>query len=225
MTDTLPDVVVVGQRRQQNGTFPAASGSGGGVGDDGGIQQDELDPDPEDPPYSPPHPCDDPVERKIWNADARAAIAVAELMNKAASLNDGSSLANREFGANLFLDSNGYVDLSDISVGGTPTPGGIPEVTIEPGGTTYLNWMGDIHNHPSGDGRLSADEWARFNDRIDAIQNLHPQRTEMSAVAAYVVVLDANAPAGYRIYAHRKGDTQNSPGQEVNPDAQPCPAT
>lgn len=222
----LDEVVVTGQRLQPNGLFPAPSGGGGGIpGDDGGIHQDELDPDNLGPDPSPPHPCDDPVGQKIWNADARAAMAVADLMNKAASLNDGSNLANREFGANLFLNSNGNIDLTEVSVGPTPTPGSIPEVTIEPGGTTYLNWMGDIHNHPSGDGRLSAGEWARFNDRIDAIQNLHPQRSELNAIAAYVVVLDANAPAGYRIYAHKKGDSQNSLGQEVNPDAQPCPAT
>lgn len=34
MTDTLPDVEVVGQRRRSNGTFPAGPGGGGGGGGD-----------------------------------------------------------------------------------------------------------------------------------------------------------------------------------------------
>lgn len=58
MTDTTTDlgtVWVVGQRRRPGGTFPPASGGGGGgiPGDSGGVHQDEVDPDPDDPGPNP----------------------------------------------------------------------------------------------------------------------------------------------------------------------------
>jgi hypothetical protein len=223
MTDpTNPgDIVVIGQRRRPGGSFPPPSGSGGGPGEDGGIHQNEVGQEPEDT-VSPPDPCADPDTRKIWDADARAAAAVSDLAAKAVSLNDGSSLSNREFGANLFLNSVGQVELSPVSVGPTPYSGTIPEVTIEPGGTTYLNWMGDIHNHPSGDGRPSGAEWSRFLNRIDAIQNLHPQRSEMVNVSMYVVARDPQTGQD-RIYAYKKGDDPDQLGMEVNPQGQACP--
>ncbi|WP_298748207.1 hypothetical protein [uncultured Brevundimonas sp.] len=64
MTDTLPDVYVVGQRRQPGGSFPTG---GGGSGDDGGIQQNEVSDDPNSP--SPGFdPCADPATALDWNA-------------------------------------------------------------------------------------------------------------------------------------------------------------
>jgi hypothetical protein len=224
MTDpTNPgDIVVYGQRRQSDGTFPTLGGGvpGGGANEPPGEDQNEIT-DPEYVP--PPNPCDHPIASKIWNADARAVAAVAALTAKAASLNDGSNLTNREFGANLFLNSAGGVSLTDVSVGPTPRPGSIPEVTIEPGGTTYLNWMGDIHNHPSGTGLLSQIERDRFDARIASIQSLHPERSEINYIAAYVVVADSSAPTGYRVYAHTRDKSASDPGQEVNPNAQACP--
>jgi hypothetical protein len=195
-------------------------GGGAGAPDTPGHTIPLAGEDPEPPPVE--DPCANPVSRKVWNADARAVAAIADLLGRATSLGDGSNLSNREFGANLYLDANGVVDLTTVSVGGTPATGDIPEVTIEPGGTTYLNWMGDIHNHPSGDGRLSHAEQLRFDSRISAIQNMHPDRVEAPWIAAYVVVVDATSPTGYRIYAHTAGSGPDDPGQEVNPNAQPC---
>ena len=225
MTDTtnLGEIVVTGQRRRNSSyAFPSPGGSGGG----GGTGYDvplTVSEDPNPPPPAEFNPCGNATSRKIWNADARAAAAVADLFAKAASLNDGSNLSNREFGANLFADDAGNVCLTAVTPGQTPTPGDFPEVTIEPGGTTYWNWMGDIHNHPSGDGRLNFNEYSRFEARIRSIRELHPQRLEMAFVAAYVVVLDSTVPLGYRIYAHRAGSGANYPGEEVNPEGQPCP--
>lgn len=218
MTDStnLGEIVVTGQRRSTPWTsFPTRTAIGSGGGE---SIYDEMDNGQGAPPPQ-PDPCSDPVHRKIWNADARAVAGIADLGARAASLNDGSSLDNREFGANLFLNSVGAVDLSDVSVGPTPPPGTIPEVTIEPGGTTYLNWMGDIHNHPSGNPLPSQEERDRFNDRIDRIQALHPDRAEMPYVAMYIVVRDSQT-GQLRVYAYRKGDIT---GSEVNPYAQPCP--
>ncbi len=227
MTDTLPDVVVTGQRRKPNGTFPSGPGGGGGGNEPGGVDQWELDEEGDPPP--PPegdgsHPCDDPVQRKIWNADAAAAAAVAALAAKAASLNDGSSLSNREFGANLFLNNAAQVESTEVDVGPPAVIGDVPDVEILPHGTTYQNWMGDIHNHPSGDGRLSTNERNLFNARIDRMIRDVPSRTDALSLAAYVVVLDPTSPHGYRIYAHNRHTGEDQLGKEVNPDAQPCPS-
>lgn len=219
----MGDITVVGQRRSSSlDDFPS-TGSTGWAGDPRPPFTDREWPDGEPPPPQEEfNPCAYETTRKIWDADARAATAVADLVAKAASLNDSSTLANREFGANLFLNSVGAVELTDISVGPTPFSGTIPEVTIQPGGTTYLNWMGDIHNHPSGDPRPSGAEWSRFVSRIDAIQSQHTQRTEVANVSIYIAVQDA-ITGETRLYAYKKGDDPEQTGNEVNPNAQPCP--
>lgn len=227
MTDTGPptnpgNIDVVGQRRTNPlDGFPNRD-AWSGVGEIGGPQG-ELTGDSDSGGSPGVDPCSVPETRKVWNADAQAAAAVAALVAKADSMNDGSTLSNREFGANLFLNGNGGVSLTSVSVGPTPTGNQIPEVTIEPGGTTYLNWMGDIHNHPSGDSRLSSGEHARFNSRISSIISMHPERAEMNDVSAYVVVADSSSPTGYKIYAHTAAKSADDPGQEVNPNAQSCP--
>lgn len=225
-THELDEIVVQGQRRRSDGTFPAGPGGGGpGGGSSGGEHQNEVeDPGTQPPEPPPPHPCDHPDARKIWNSDAAAAAAVAALAARAASLNDGSNLGNREFGANLFINNSGQVDVTEIDVGPEAVVGDIPEVEILPHGTTYLNWMGDIHNHPSGDGRLSTNERSQFNARIDRMIRDFPSRTEALALAAYVVVLDPTAPRGYRIYAHTRQTEADQLGKEVDPDAEPCPS-
>ncbi|WP_332657888.1 hypothetical protein [Brevundimonas sp.] len=225
MTDQSPTdlgtVWVTGQRRQSNGTFPSRGGGGGGSA--GGPVQRELEEEEPEEPQGQIDPCADPETARIWSADAAAARAVAALAAKAASLNDGSNLSNREFGANLYLGAAGQVELTEIDVGPEAVVGEVPEVEILPHGTTYQNWMGDIHNHPSGDGRLSANERNQFNARIDRMLRDLPWRTEALALAAYVVVLDPSSPHGYRIFAHTRHTDADQLGKEVNPDAQPCP--
>ena len=228
MTDSGPpaqldDVVTTGQRRRSP-TMPfPARGSSSGIGDTPGRTIDLAGDDPEPPPQQ-NDPCADPATALPWNADAAAAGAVAALANKAASLNDGSSLSNREFGANLYMTNTGQVEITEIDVGPEAVVGDVPEVEILPRGTTYLNWMGDIHNHPSGDGRLSTNERNQFNARIDRMIRDFPSRTDALALAAYVVILDPASPHGYRIYAHTRGTGADELGKEVNPDAVPCPS-
>jgi len=52
--------------------------------------------------------------------------------------------------------------------------------------------------------------------------NGHPER-DLSAIAAYVVVVDNTSPTGYRIFANTRDTPADQEGQEVNPLAQPCP--
>lgn len=212
----VDDIEVKGQRRLPGGVFPRPPITGGG----GGEEQEELDPDAQ--PSGGSHPCDDPETARIWNADAAAAASVAALLAKAASLGDGSNLSNREFGANLIREMDGRITLTEVSVGPTVTSGQVPNVVIQPGGATLLNWMGDVHNHPSGDGALSDVERDRFIERLDQIAQWHPER-DLSAIAAYVVVIDGSSATGYRIYAHTRDTPAGQEGQEVNPLAQPCP--
>ncbi|MFA4893660.1 hypothetical protein [Brevundimonas sp.] len=230
MTDPgypLDDITVTGQRRRPDGTYPSRGGSGGGgANEPGGTNQWELEEEDETPPEGQVDPCADPVSRKIWNADAAAAAGAAALIAKAASLNDGSSLANREFGSYLLLGANGQVNLQpNITVGDPAVLGSVPNVSIDVAGVHSGNWMGDIHNHPSGDGNLSGGEWAEFINMSSQYSATNPERAELSHVSVYVVVLDASSPTGYRIYAYNKDTPYNQLGAEVNPDAQPCPAT
>lgn len=224
--DDPGDVVITGQRRSPGGSFPSPGGGGGIPGDDGGIHQEEVDPDPEDPSASPPHPCDDPQAAKIWNADAAAAAAAAALIAKAASLNDGSTLGNREFGAQLYLGLNNSVQVTPVSVGDPAVSGQIPSVDIAWFDANPGNWMGDIHNHPSGDGRLSDGEWTNFINFLSSMSATNPERlSDLAHISVYIVVLDPSSPNGYRIHAYNRDTPYDTLGQEVNPDAQPCPNT
>lgn len=231
MTDPTPpheldEVVVTGQRRRPGGTFPAGPGGGGpGGGEGSGEHQDEVE-DPGTQPYQPPpHPCDNPETAKNWNADAAAASAAAALAAELASRNDGSNLSNREAGANLILGANNRVQIQpNISVGGPAVGGQIPNVYIDMTGVTPANWVGDIHNHPSGDGRLSDGEWNQFINFVSSISATNPERSaDLGYLSVYVVVPDATSARGYRIYAYNRDTPYNTLGEEVNPDAQPCP--
>jgi hypothetical protein len=232
MTDPTPpseldEVVVTGQRRKTPASpFPGGVGGGGGLS--GGANQQELEEEDGLPPDGAgSHPCDDPVQRKIWNADAAAAAAAAALIANAASMNDGSSLSNREFGVNLILGAGGQVQPQpNISVGDPAVPGQITNVDIDMTGVNAGNWMGDVHNHPSGDGRLSNGEWVNFINFVSSISATNPDRLpELAHVSVYVVVLDPTSPHGYRVYAYDRDSPPDTLGQEVNPDAQPCPIT
>ena len=212
----LGEIVVTGQRRRDSTEpFPERPQIVVWEG-----MFDELPPDLGEPPLD---PCADPVARRAWNSDAAAAQAAKDIVAMPASLNDGSTLANREFGTNLLVSPNGSVARPSIpiSVGGPAIPGTIPSVGIDNAGRTDENWMGDIHNHPSGDGRLSDGEWTAFINEISRL-NQTTQRADLAFVSVYVLVLDSTAEKGYRIYAYTRDTPYGELGQDVNPDAQPC---
>lgn len=112
MTDTTTDlgtIWVVGQRRAPGGNFPPASGTGGGgPGDDGGVHQDEVDPDGGGQDGPAIDPCASPDTALEWNADAAAAEAKREFERQAAERGD-DGLYSREWHAFLYQDATGRV--------------------------------------------------------------------------------------------------------------------
>jgi len=222
MTDVtdLGEIEVKGQRRRnRSDPFPMRP-----VEDGGGGPPPTSDPTaPLDPGTLDQDPCADPVKRRAWNADAAAAEAVRDMMSWAAGLGDGSTFANREFGVNLIVSLAGALSSPNVPVymGDPAVTGTVPRVIIGVDGVTDENWMGDVHNHPSGDGRLSGGEWNAFINRVSVL-GATTSRTDISSITTYVVVLDASAPAGYRIHGYTLDTPYDALGQEVNPDAQPC---
>ena len=151
----VDDVFVRGQRRGPGGAFPAPpSGGGGAPGDLGGVHQDELDPNPEPPPVSPPHPCEDPDTALDWNADAAGAEAGRKFLQKAGEIgfadapNGNPSLRNREFGAFILRGPGSSVHLTPVTAGLAGSPS---DLDIELHNTTAQNYQGDAHSHPFGD--------------------------------------------------------------------------
>jgi hypothetical protein len=238
MTDTtdLGTVWVVGQRRRPDGNFPPASGGGGGIpGDDGGIHQEEVDPDPQDPPYSPPHPCDNPETALPWNADAAGAQSADAFVSKAAGVGDTNpqtgmpTLANREFGRGLARGPNNSVWGNAVTPGLDQNPdGSTGDLTINFDPITLDIYIGDVHSHPNGNPYPSQTDWDFFllNNRL-ARENYG--RTS-ETFYLYIVTVGADGQPD-NIYVYEDGPrAANSPepprptelGPEVNPDAQPC---
>lgn len=215
-TTTLPDVVVTGQRLQPSAMYFPTKGN-----NPPGVHQQEVT--PEDGTGGgggwQPDPCSDPVSKVIWNADAAAAAAVAAFVAKSHAVGDNGSLTNREFGANLLRDASGNVTLTYVDAGSPVQPGVIPGVSIT-SGWTNTNWIGDIHNHPSGIGMPSAGEWYAFQQRVADIISAQPSRAaEMANAAIYIVV---GNPPNTQVFAFKRSSDPNQPGELVNPNGQPC---
>ncbi|MFN4288965.1 MAG: JAB domain-containing protein [Brevundimonas sp.] len=177
-----------------------------------------IDPDVE-PQYV--EPCDIPAFRDRWNADAAAASAVEAFLDHAESIGDGRTLSNREFGAFLLRGAGNTIILGNVSHGAPVVPGQVSNVVLDHTGVTYQNWMGDIHNHPSGDGRPSDEDWRVYEDFLVAVSKLGiPTHDKFM----YVVIQDASVnPPVHRIYVYSEDSDRNEIGEEVNPDASPCP--
>ncbi len=243
MTDQPPtnpgDVWVVGQRLKPDGTFPRppGGGGGGGPGDDGGIHQDELDPDNPGPDPSPPHPCDNPETALPWNADAAGAMSADKFLAKAAELgfadapNGVPNLLNREFGSFLIRGPGQSVNTGPVTPGDPrdqTDPNWVSTLTIDPTGVTAANYQGDVHSHPNGNPLPSQDDWDGF---------MRTNRTARDAGRTnetfylYIIVVDQNGgPPTIRVYQDgpRAADSPDparptTEGPEVNPDAQSCP--
>lgn len=222
MTDPLPptdlgEIVVTGQRRSSPATsFPV--GGGGGSPD----EQLEIGEDPDSGGGERPNPqCTDPEARRIWNADASAATAGREFLDRAATLGDNPPLGIREFGAALILQPDDSVTLGPVEWGQPGVPGQVPGVIIDTTGVTNQNWMGDVHSHPSGNGLPSQTDINGFLDNL-ALAEQAGRNTDN--ISMYIIVEDNNTtPPSRRIYAYNKNSDMNALGDEVNPDAIPCP--
>lgn len=215
------DVWVVGQRLQPNGLFPPPPGGGGGIpGDDGGIHQDELDPDNPSPNPSPSHPCENPATAVDWNADAAAAEAKKEFERLAAERGD-DGLYSREWHAFIYQDQNGRMYLGPV------VPGTINSVTPDTTGMTPDNLIGFVHNHPGGTIAPSGDDWAGFDSLYGWVAQWSSDGvSRANQLRQYIIARDANNPnSSIKIRAFDKDSSRGSEaaGQEVNPDGEQCP--
>lgn len=220
MTDaTNPgDIQVWGQRRQNSGLFPTAGGAAAPLPLNTPVRERR---DPESPYFD---PCQIPVSRAAWNADAEAIVAGNSIMSQASSI--GSNLSQQEFGAVLY-HYNGGIHMLPQQPGGLAVNGVIPSINLNWGTTVNAqNYRGDIHSHPSGDPRLSASERQVFVDYVNwLISNATPGMAGIyRTIAAYVMVLDSSSPTGFRMYANTVDTPLDTVGREVNPLAEPaCP--
>jgi hypothetical protein len=213
MTDTGPpaeleDVVVTGQRRppESLAPFPQRPQPATWPG-----EHAELPPNIEG---DVPDPCADPATALEWNADAAAAEAKRKFLVRASELGD-DELYQREFHAFLYRDSNGRIQVGEVSFGNRVGP--TQPSTADPNwtGITPDNIIGEIHNHPGG-GVAPGGDWERF-DGITSWISQFAGSQRASEYRHYIIaggvirVYDATSPRN------------NNPGPEVNPQGQPCP--
>jgi hypothetical protein len=233
MTDTtanLGTIWVVGQRRRPGGSFPSGSGGGGGIpGDDGGVHQDEVDPDGGGPDGPMMDPCSDPGTALEWNADAAAAAAAEEFARQAAARTPPEDLNTREWGAYLYRNPDGSVRFGPVSFGPPFTFGGNGTVTLVQGGS-MSDVVGFVHSHNSG-GHLPSDGHPGAPGDLQVLDSLITASGNPS-IRMYIVAPN-QGPAGHvprnqiNVYDStnaRSARDSFSPGPEVNPEAQPCPA-
>jgi hypothetical protein len=220
------DIVVTGQRRQANGSFP---NRGGGRGTGGPVQQER----PEDQPETVglPDPCSAPLSKAVWDADAAAAAAVASMMAAAAAA--GGSFADREVLTTIYREpGTGRIRTLPPQVGNAVDPNCVPApgqdcfagiTPTYPPYVGYDNWMGEIHSHPWSTVFSQADRDSHMGFVNTIRANFTDRANEIRYLASYIVKLDSTAPRGYRIYANDETTQVGQIGREVNPDAQPCP--
>lgn len=228
MTADLGTLPVTGQRRSTPAApFPTTTGTRGPTQNDrpedpdagGGGGRTPINAQTEEDKQ-----CKNQRNKRIWNADAATNAAIQSFLNSAVNEGDGATLSNREFGVNLVLGPNDSVAVApDVGIGGLKTPNSTPNVTIPVGGATSGTWMGDVHSHPSGDGRPSPNEFADFVARVNALIAAHPERTELANVSMYITIEIPGNPPSYQTYAYTKDSNPNVLGKEVNPQAKPCP--
>lgn len=241
MTDPTTDlgtIWVVGQRRRPGGSFPAGGGSGGGggiPGDDGGIHQDEVDPDGGSPDGSPTDPCLDTVTAQEWNIDAAAAAAAAEFdrLGRAAG-EDG--INDRERGAFLYRRADGSIGFGPLPIaegplfseGGEFVSGGLGD--IDPGSV-----VGYIHSHPQGSHRpsgpsprvgLEHGDLGFFNNYLVPLMANNGATPRMYIVARNEVGAGQTPYNQINVYDETNIESSINnfeEGPEVNPDGAPCP--
>lgn len=238
MTDPFPvgDIWVVGQRRAGPGQpVPTRGGGTSGGGDDGGgIHQNEVNESDPNEPYA-VDPCADPALAPEWNADAAAAEAAKEFVQRAAKRNPPETLNVREWGAALFEMPDGRIVLGAVSSGEhtfqNPGPEGRAGVDIDwtppPGGVL----IGMMHSHnagshlPSGSSPESLDFGnLRYIRDVRSSQNRNPDQAKIYIVSLTTRPAGHNQYAKINVYDHRNqaAAISGQEGPEVNPDATPC---
>lgn len=223
MTDTLPPVIVIGQRMTAAGTYPsrpaAPSGSGGSPSEPGGVDQNELDPDAQ-PGGGEGDPCSDPATALDWNVDAAAAKAYAYFLKRGREEdNDTDGFLSRERHVYIYQRPDGSVYFGPLATGlqgqvqGDET-GIAPDILI-----------GSVHNHPGGTWAPSGTDWSNF-DHITNWMTLHGQHARAQMYRIYVIGVDSSEGAprlSIRVYDKNSSRAPEEFGLKVNPEGQPCP--
>lgn len=224
MTDTGPptpvdDIVVRGQRRRSDGSFPTPFMGGGGGGDGGGSPalEDELDTG-EGGPFTSGHPCASTETALDWNADAAAAEALrlmeADAPNGLPDPIERSFVIARD-------PATGRVYLGQMGRG-VPFSG---EVDFDMTGIDPAHVIGLMHTHPgSGPYPSGPDRTIVF----PFFQNEIAQAGgDPSLLRLYMVggrQENGVTRTQVRVYDETNLDgNEENPGPEVNPDAQYCP--
>ena len=238
MTDPQPtpvdDIIVVGQRRRPGGSFPPASGAGGGGLGEGGVEQDELDPDGQ-PSGAPPHPCDDAGTAVEWNADAAAAEAAKAFARLAAARDPAENLDTREWGAYLYRMPDGSVRVGPVSFGDPFDMGGVGGVNlIEDGPRRDI--IGSVHSHNAGNHLPSTgpggSELGDIGHLDGMVETVRAAGGDFASVRMYIVARAFGPPGSgsynrisvYTPATARTARETSTPGPEVNPDGEPCSA-
>lgn len=220
MTDAtnVDDILVVGQRKVDGGTYPTRGGGGGG-GSTGGPQQNEVSPDDPNPPtQSPPDPCSNPDTRREWDADAAVAAKNREFQQDAGD----PRLDGRERSAVIAYDPvTGRVYSGNMRVG----PDGGGTVGFDLTGINPGHIIGLMHSHPgSGPYPSGPDQTILFPEFAEIIRDAGGNP---SLLRLYIVGTRTD-PGGQarlqiRVYnANNLNGDEHNPGPEVNPDAQAC---
>lgn len=158
-------------------------------------------------------------------------------MSKAAGVGDVNpqtglpTLANREFGRGLARAPDGSVWGNAVTPGPdrNPAPGSVSNVSIIMDPITFDDYIGDAHSHPNGNEYPSQADWDGFVSNNNEAR-ARPGRAN-DAFYMYITVVDGNGNPGKTYVYEDKPRAVNSPdpprpttlGDEVNPDAQPCP--
>lgn len=215
------------QRRAPGGTFPspAGAGGGGGVPDIIGVEQDEVELNPELPPT---HPCGDPETALEWNADAAAAAAAREFTKRAEAQDE--DLNTREWGAFLYRNADGSVRVGPINSGPEFQFGGNGTVPlIEDGPRSDI--VGFVHSHNSGGHLPSSGNDVEPGDI--QVLDFWIGESQNASMRMYIVAPN-QGPAGYEPYNQinvynstnaREARNTFTNGPEINPEGEPCPGS
>ena len=193
---------------------------GGGAGD---PDHPVLLGDPVEPGVAPEtiaHPCDD--SRALdWNADAAAAEAKKEFERRGREEDGDDGYLSRERYAFILQRDDGSLYLSSVATGG-PNWVNPNDVSAQ---VTPFNVVGMVHNHPGGSQTPSGDDWTGFDIYYNyVLQNAGLLRADQLRI--YIVARDTNSTSSalqIKAYNNQSSRDSDAEGDEVNPEALPCP--
>lgn len=242
MTDSGPPtdlgtIYAVGQRRRPGGLFPPSSGGSGGSSDIPPDEAQETEEDEQAGGGLPLPPCSDPGTALEWNADAAAAEAAKEFARMAAARMPPEDLNTREWSCYLYRAADGSVQRGPITYGDPFANGGVGTVTPSDTGLDPATIIGSVHSHASGSHLPSTGPGPGLENRgdighvITTSQWVSSYGGNGSIFRGYIIAQN-QGPAGFVPYnqiniytpetVQAARDT-NTPGPEVNPEAEPCP--